>query len=69
MDALIGRVEGALDSAGAAKTHLVILSDHGFADFKYKVHLNRWLIDNGYLKPIGESAAQDPAGKLSDVDW
>jgi predicted AlkP superfamily phosphohydrolase/phosphomutase len=26
-----------------------VLSDHGFRPFDYKVHLNRWLIDNGYM--------------------
>lgn len=63
LDALIGRIEQRLpDKAG---TKIVILSDHGFADFKYKVHLNRWLIDHGYLLPKEDQAT----GSLQDVDW
>lgn len=29
---------------------LLIMSDHGFTPIKQQVYLNRWLIDNGYLK-------------------
>ena len=29
---------------------LLIMSDHGFTPIKQQVYLNRWLVDNGYLK-------------------
>lgn len=61
LDALVGRVTQRL--AGDVKT--VILSDHGFSDFDQKVHLNRWLLDHGYLQPRNGQAA----GGLRDVDW
>lgn len=47
------------------ETRLVIVSDHGFGRFDYKVHLNRWLIEHGHLKPMHENET----GKLVDVDW
>lgn len=46
---------------------LIVLSDHGFASFRRAVHLNRWLVDKGYmtLKP-----GSDPALPLfGAVDW
>src|SRR6266498_1587725 len=41
----------------------LILSDHGFSDFRKKVHLNRWLLDNSYL--FTKNGGDD----LSGVDW
>ena len=29
---------------------LLVMSDHGFTQIKQQVYLNRWLMDNGYLK-------------------
>jgi predicted AlkP superfamily phosphohydrolase/phosphomutase len=34
---------------------IMIMSDHGFTGIKQQVYLNRWLIDNGYLK-LNENA-------------
>ncbi len=66
MDALVGRVETRLQALGLKdKTKIVILSDHGFTEFEYKVHLNRWLVAHGYLTP---KAAGD-AGSFQNVDW
>jgi predicted AlkP superfamily phosphohydrolase/phosphomutase len=65
MDALVGRVEQRLADLGKSGTKIVILSDHGFADFNYKVHLNRWLIERGYLVTKGEGKS----GSLQGVDW
>ncbi len=42
---------------------LLVVSDHGFAPFRRRVHLNRWLIDNGYLH------LQRAAGTEAAVDW
>ena len=66
MDRLIGRIERRLEQRGLKNsTRLVIVSDHGFAGFDYKVHVNRWLLDNGYL----QAKAPKPAGSFTDVDW
>ncbi len=65
LDALVGRVEERLAALGQSHTRIVVVSDHGFSDFEYKIHLNRWLIDQGYLVTRAESEA----GSLADVDW
>jgi predicted AlkP superfamily phosphohydrolase/phosphomutase len=45
MDALLGKVMERLDD----ETALVVLSDHGFSAFRRAVHLNSWLVENGYM--------------------
>jgi predicted AlkP superfamily phosphohydrolase/phosphomutase len=45
MDALLGRVRAAVGEG----TTVIVLSDHGFAPYYRKVHLNAWLHRNGYL--------------------
>jgi predicted AlkP superfamily phosphohydrolase/phosphomutase len=47
------------------KVRLLVVSDHGFANFDKKVHLNRWLIDKGFL--VSEN--DKDSGKIKDVDW
>lgn len=49
----------------AAQIRLIVLSDHGFGQFEHKVHLNRWLIDRGYLVHTGSEASSS----LHSVDW
>lgn len=41
---------------------LMIMSDHGFTGIKQQVYLNRWLIDNGYLK------LKESAKSIEDID-
>lgn len=65
LDALVGRVEERLAAPSHQQTRRVIVSDHGFSEFNYKVHLNRWLIEQGYL--VTEENGQ--AGNLQQVDW
>lgn len=66
LDALVGRIETRLAaSPGKEKTRLFVLSDHGFARFDHKVHLNRWLLEQGFLAARSENGA----GKLQDVEW
>ncbi|NBC11013.1 MAG: hypothetical protein GVY24_04655 [Planctomycetes bacterium] len=50
-------------------TDLMVLSDHGFADFRYAVELNRLLHDWGYLAydPTFESKGGGPL--FRGVDW
>jgi predicted AlkP superfamily phosphohydrolase/phosphomutase len=44
---------------------VIVISDHGFADFKYQFHINRWLIENGYIALKENAKTKD----LSAVDW
>lgn len=64
MDRFLGEVMDEMDK----DTTLIVVSDHGFAPFRRAVHLNRWLIDAGYM------ALDDPARKeggefFQNVDW
>lgn len=63
---MVGRIEDRLRQRGLADdTRLIFVSDHGFTRFDHKVHLNRWLIDQGYLVP--RNGHED--GDLTKVDW
>lgn len=65
LDHLVGRVQQRLKETKRQDTQLLVVSDHGFADFNYKVHLNRWLIDQGFL-----AAASPPAAaSFANVQW
>ena len=65
LDALVGKVDASINSGNEGKTRLLILSDHGFTRFDFKVHLNRWLVENHYLRLKNED--QEPL--LSNADW
>ncbi len=65
LDGLVSRVELALQPHGSDHTKIVVVSDHGFANFNFKVHLNRWLVEQGFLTPQTEAAASN----LKQVDW
>ena len=65
LDSFVGRVEDKLQTRGLDKARLLVVSDHGFANFDKKVHLNRWLIEQGILV----SRADEETGKLGDVNW
>lgn len=66
LDGLVGRVQQQLAQRPDGQTiRLLIISDHGFGNFDYKVHLNRWLLQHGYLATLqGGNAAG-----LKGVDW
>jgi predicted AlkP superfamily phosphohydrolase/phosphomutase len=59
MDAVVGDI---LRRYGDKAT-VMVMSDHGFANFKRQFNLNTWLRDNGYLYP------PNATGVLNDVDW
>jgi len=63
IDGIIGNVLKGMDKDAT----LIILSDHGFGPFRKSVHLNRWLIENGYLclKPGLEESGESFEG----IDW
>lgn len=65
LDALVGQVEDYFSVNSIRDDRLVIVSDHGFANFDYKVHLNRWLIDRGLLV----SKHSQTKGEWKDIDW
>ncbi len=62
-DRILGRVMERM----APEDRLIVLSDHGFENYRRSVHLNRFLVDAGFmqLKP-----GAPPAEKLfTNVDW
>jgi hypothetical protein len=65
LDALVGRVEQRLAERKKGGVRLIVVSDHGFSGFDFKVHLNRWLIDRDYLVKNGNGAGDS----LKHVDW
>ncbi len=62
VDKVIGEV---IEWAG--DTPVVVMSDHGFAPWTYKVNLNTWLAQQGYLSVL----PPDKVGKgiLGHIDW
>ncbi|NOH03354.1 MAG: hypothetical protein HND47_16030 [Chloroflexi bacterium] len=62
LDQMVGRfVERA---SRKRKARIVVVSDHGFGRFDYKVHSNKWLADRGYLKTTNPASFD-----LRAVDW
>lgn len=57
------------------RDRLMIISDHGFCQFKRGINLNAWLRDNGYLVLKESAPVDEESGKqisrdwLADVDW
>ncbi|MEZ5461023.1 alkaline phosphatase family protein [Dokdonella sp.] len=62
-DRVLGEVRQRMDSTD----RLIVLSDHGFSSYRRSVHLNRWLVDHGYmvLKPDVDAALP----LFAAVDW
>jgi predicted AlkP superfamily phosphohydrolase/phosphomutase len=67
-DALVGRM---LEQVGEREdTLLIVMSDHGFNSFQRGVHLNSWLLENGYLALKSGLTAGPEAGEFfKHVDW
>lgn len=62
-DRIVGETRAAMDPGD----RLVILSDHGFTNYRRSAQVNRWLLEQGYLalKP-----GRTESGPLfADVDW
>ncbi len=63
MDQLVGKVMERIDD----QTVLIVMSDHGFTQFRRGVNLNSWLLQEGYLKLLpGLSTGGD---WFEGVDW
>lgn len=63
MDQVIGEVQGRIGDAT-----LIVMSDHGFANFRRQFHLNTWLRDNGYIEPPTCRGILNP-GRGRPIDW
>lgn len=59
LDGIVGDL---FDRYGSRAT-LIVMSDHGFANFGRQFNLNSWLRDAGYLGP------RESTSILRDVDW
>ncbi len=64
VDRVLGRLLDAIDAA----TALLVLSDHGFTAFRRAVHLNAWLVQNGFMSVDAAPRAEEQA-LLRSVDW
>ena len=62
LDRFVGEISAQVEG-WSGKYRYLILSDHGFSSFGKKVHLNRWLLENGYLQMT------DSGSDLSGVNW
>ncbi len=62
MDKLVGKVAAEIDENAV----LMVISDHGFCDFRRGVNLNVWLKEHGYLTLLKDV---QPGEYLSGVDW
>jgi len=65
LDGLVGQATERIGVNGSSP-HLLVVSDHGFAKFDHKVHVNRWLEEYGYLVTTSTSSESN---SLIDVDW
>jgi predicted AlkP superfamily phosphohydrolase/phosphomutase len=63
MDDLVGRTMAKCDRTD---TLLLVISDHGFNNFRRGLDLNRWLEENGYLKFHDGRRGEE---FLAGVDW
>jgi len=62
LNRFVGDVSAKVDQ-WRGKYRYLILSDHGFSDFRNKIHLNRWLLENNYL------SMKNGGSDLNGVDW
>ncbi len=63
MDDLVGRTQAKLKEGDV----FIVLSDHGFSSFKRCVHMNTWLMKEGYL--FLKDDKMTGTDHFRDVDW
>ncbi|MGD2109062.1 MAG: alkaline phosphatase family protein [Phycisphaerae bacterium] len=64
MDDVVGKVTERYGD----KATIIVMSDHGFCNFRRQFNLNTWLRDNGYVQPRNCKSLLDPRrGRM--VDW
>ena len=59
----LDRVIGDLNDRYGDRATIIVMSDHGFANFGRQFNLNSWLRDQGYLGP------SECTSIMKDVDW
>jgi predicted AlkP superfamily phosphohydrolase/phosphomutase len=64
-DALLGKLGHVVEDPD---TTFMVISDHGFTNFRRCVNLNSWLRDNGYLFLLDEDA-RTSGEYLDGIDW
>ena len=66
---LMARV-GELEKEHGEEIEVIVMSDHGFAPFRRKMHVNDWLVQEGYLV-MAEGKTKTGAHGLAgdDIDW
>jgi predicted AlkP superfamily phosphohydrolase/phosphomutase len=65
VDGLLGKLQSVIDDPN---TVLMVISDHGFTNFRRGININSWLRDNGYLFLKDESALES-GEYFEGVDW
>ncbi len=68
---LYSRLDGALGEAMKMvgdQALIIVMSDHGFAPYHRSFHVNRWLLENGYLA-LEPGTAPEDVSFLAGVDW
>jgi hypothetical protein len=61
------RILGETLSRMGPNDRLIVLSDHGFAPFRWAVNLNRWLVDQGLL--VLKEGHNTSGPGFAEVDW
>lgn len=64
MDAIVGEVANRV----GPRATLLVMSDHGFCNFRRQFNLNTWLRENGYLGPENADTLLGGPGARA-VDW
>jgi predicted AlkP superfamily phosphohydrolase/phosphomutase len=65
LDQFVGEVQAGIEKSGLEKHRFLIMSDHGFRTFENKIHLNHWLVENGYMTLSPKTGTPD----LRDASW
>jgi predicted AlkP superfamily phosphohydrolase/phosphomutase len=65
MDGILGNLLEYVDE----KTALLVLSDHGFANFRRVVHINSWLVENGLMMLKHPPTDEEGDPLFQNVDW
>lgn len=61
------RILGKTMTQLAPSDRLIVLSDHGFSSFRRSVHLNRWLVDKGFM--TSKPGQAESESLFSNVNW
>ncbi|MDH4027620.1 MAG: alkaline phosphatase family protein [Nitrospirota bacterium] len=67
MDRILGETMKHVDK----ETAIMVFSDHGFSTFRRTVHINSWLVKNGFMKLTQTVSSEDKGGGglFQYVDW